>query len=159
MLKRLMAAAGLALTCSVAVAQDATIDLEQGLACADFALRIEIWGNPHRVYRECFDKNGNLVRLLEAGKGSDLVFTNLTTWSTYSLKANGSVGHTRMLPDGSQQWSVEGHYVLVWFPTDQPPGPWTRQFIGRATFMVDSDGTFSNLKATGKQVDICSALS
>ena len=159
MIKQIMAAAGLVLTCSVAVAQDATIDLPQGLACDGFALRIEIWGNPHRVYREFLDKNGNVVRFIDAGRGNELVFTNLTTGSTYALKANGSVSQTRVNPDGSQQWSIEGHYVLIWFPTDNPPGPWTRQFIGRATFSVDSSGTFNNLNATGRQVDICAALS
>lgn len=159
MLKRLVTVAGLALTCTAAIAQDATIDLPQGLACADFPLRIEIWGNPNRVYREFLDRSGNLVRWLEAGRSNGLAFTNLTTGSTYSLHEKGSVAQVQVLPDGSQRWSVEGHNVLVWFPTDQPPGPWTMQFIGRATFSVDSSGTFSDLKSMGRQVDICAALS
>lgn len=159
MFMRFMAAAGLALSCSATFAQDATIELPQGLACADFPMRVEIWGNPQRVYREFFDKNGNLVRFIDAGKGSDLVFTNLTTGSTYSLKANGSTSQTRVKPDGSQLWSIEGHYVLLWFPTDQPPGPWTKLFVGRATYAVDSNGMFSDLKSTGREVDICAALS
>ena len=59
-------------------ADDVTFDLPAGLACADFDLRVEIWGG-NQVYKEFVDKNGNLVRILSAGKGSRLLFTNLST--------------------------------------------------------------------------------
>lgn len=85
------------------------------------------------------------------------MYTIEATGSTYFLKANGSDDHIRVQPGGSQQWSIEGHYVRLRFPTDQPAGPWTTQCIGRATFSVDSSNTFSNLKSVGRQVGICAA--
>jgi hypothetical protein len=49
---------------------DQVIDLSAGVACAGFDLRIEIWNNPNRVFKEFEDKNGNVVRMLTAGKGA-----------------------------------------------------------------------------------------
>jgi hypothetical protein len=82
------------------------IDLEAGLACAGFELRIEIWNNPNRVFKEFKDKNGNVVRMLTAGKGNTLAFTNLLTNEKLSLKPNGAVEHIALNPDGSQTWVI-----------------------------------------------------
>src|SRR5574341_2247377 len=71
---------------------DSTIDFSAGIACA-FGLRVEIWGNPHRVSRVFTDKNGNVVRMLTAGKGNTLVFTNLSNGEKLSLRPNGAVEH------------------------------------------------------------------
>ena len=51
-----------------AAAADFVIDFPAGQACQNFDLRAEITQNPHRVFKEFYDKNGYLVRVLTAGK-------------------------------------------------------------------------------------------
>lgn len=140
-------------------AADVVIDLPAGLACAGFDLRIEITGNPNRVSREFTDKSGNVVRLLTAGKGSSLSFTNLSTGSTLALRPNGAVEHIALLSDGSQQWTTTGHNVLILFPTDVPAGPSTTLYIGRVSFTVDTTGVFTLGRTAGRSADLCAALS
>src|SRR6266446_1640766 len=82
---------------------DTVIDLPAGQACKDFDLHVEIRGGV-QVVKEFMDKSGNLVRMLLAGKGSELTFTNLQTGATLTLKPNGSVTHITFNPDGSSTW-------------------------------------------------------
>ena len=103
-------------------ADSITIALPAGYACPDFDLTIEIFPNDHRVMKEWTDQNGYPVRMLEAGIGADLDFINEYTGATFSIKANGSVSHTTIHPDDSLSVSVEGHNVLILFPTDLPAG-------------------------------------
>src|SRR5438094_1171934 len=63
---------------------DQVFELPAGLACNDFDLRVEVRGV--QVVKEFTDKNGNVVRTLSAGKGSALLFMNLSTDATFSLK-------------------------------------------------------------------------
>jgi len=134
------------------------IDLPAGLACAGFDLRVEIWANPNRVFKEFKDKNGNVVRMLTAGKGNTLAFTNLLSNKKLWLKPNGAVEHITLNPDGSQKWVVTGHNVLILFPTDVPAGPSTTQYVGRVVFTVDTSGVFTLQSVSGKSTDICAAL-
>jgi hypothetical protein len=138
---------------------DQVIVLPAGVACADFDLQIEIWNNPNRVFKEFKDKNGNVVRMLTAGKGNTLAFTNLLSNKKLWLKPNGAVEHITLNPDGSQKWVVTGHNVLILFPTDVPAGPSTTQYVGRVVFTVDTSGVFTLLSVSGKSTDICAALS
>ena len=140
-------------------AADLVIDLPAGLACASFDLRIEIVGNPTRVSREFTDKKGNVVRMLTAGKGNALSFSNLSTGATLALKPNGSVERIAFLADGSQEWTTTGHNVLILFPTDVPAGPSTTLYLGRVSFTVDTSGVFTLGETSGKSTDICAALS
>lgn len=140
-------------------AADVVVDLPAGLACAGFDLRVEIVGNPNRVSREFTDRNGNVVRMLTAGKGNTLTFTNMQTGASLSLRPNGSVEHIAVLPDGSQAWKTTGHNVLILFPTDVPAGPSTTLYIGQVNFTVDTGGTFNLGKTTGRSTDLCAALS
>lgn len=135
--------------------------LPAGYACPDFDLTVEMFPNDHRVMKEWTDQYGNPVRMLEAGIGADLNFINEYTGATFSIKANGSVSHTTIHPDDSQSVSVEGHYVLIFFPSDLPVGigPSTKQYIGRAQYTVDMYGTWTLLSFKGRTVDICAALS
>jgi hypothetical protein len=143
---------------SPASAADSTvIDLPAGFAC-DFALRVEISGSSN-VVKEFVDKNGNVVRMLTAGKGSALSFTNLSTGATFSLKANGAVSHTTFNPDGSITVAITGHNVLILFPTDVPAGPSTTLHVGRVVFTVDSSGVFTVQQVSGQTTDICAVLS
>jgi hypothetical protein len=141
-----------------AIAADPTvIDLPAGTAC-DFDLRVEISGGSN-VMKEFVDKNGNVVRMLTAGKGSALSFTNLSTGATFSLKANGAVSHTTFNPDGSSTVAITGHNVLILFPTDVPAGPSTTLHVGRVVFTVDTSGVFTVQQVSGQTTDICAVLS
>jgi len=133
------------------------IDLPAGVACS-FPLRVEIWNNTNRVFKEFTDKNGNVVRILTAGKGNTLAFTNLLTGETVQLKANGAVEHITLNADGSQTWEVTGHNVLILFPTDVPAGPSTTLYVGRVVFTVDTSGTFTLQSTSGTATDICAEL-
>jgi hypothetical protein len=159
MVRTLVGATALAFAAGTACAQDVTLDLPAGLACAGFDLRVEIWSNLQRVVREFHDKNGNVVRTLTAGKGDRLSFTNLATSSKISLRPNGSVDHTALQPDGSATTTITGHNVLILFPTDIPTGPSTTLFVGRVVFTVDPSGVFTVKSTSGKSTDICAALS
>jgi hypothetical protein len=136
---------------------DAVIDLPAGTAC-DFPLRVEIWNNANRVFRVFPDRDGNVVRILTAGKGSTLAFTNLLTGEQTVLHANGAVEHVALNPDGSQTWVVTGHNVLILFPTDVPAGPSTTLYVGRLVFTVGTNGVFTLQSATGTATDICAPL-
>ena len=136
---------------------DAVFVLPAGVACNDFDLRVEIRGI--QVVKEFTDKNGNIVRTLSAGKGSALLFTNLSTDATVSLKANGSVTHTTFNPDGSSTVALTGHNVLILFPTDVPAGPSTTLHVGRVVYTVDTSQVFTVQQVSGKTTDICAALS
>jgi hypothetical protein len=137
---------------------DAVVEFPAGVACQDFDLRVEIRGG-NQVMKEFTDQNGNVVRTLAAGKGSALVFMNLSTDATFSLKANGSVTHTTFNPDGSSTVALTGHNVLILFPTDVPAGPSTTLHEGRVVYTVDTSGAFTVQQVSGKTTDICAVLS
>ena len=65
--------------------------LPAGQACEAFTSGPNITPNPHRVFKEFGDAEGNLVRTIEAGNGVELLFTNVDTGKTVTLKDNGSV--------------------------------------------------------------------
>lgn len=138
---------------------DQAIDLPPGQACSGFELLVEIWGNPNRVFKEFKDSNGNPMRLLTAGKGNTLVFTNLQNGKKFFPKPNGSVEHITLNPDGSQTWATTGHNVLILFPTDVPMGPSTKQYVGRLVFTIDPKGITKLQSVSGNSTDICAELS
>jgi hypothetical protein len=138
----------------------ADLELPAGVAC-DFALNVDILGG-NQVMKEFTDKNGNVVRRLSAGKGSELFFVNVETGATLSLTTGGSVRHTTVHPVGSE--TVEtvtdtGHTVLIFLPTDVPAGPSTTLYLGRVVYTVDKDGNATLQEVHGKTTDICAALS
>lgn len=139
-------------------AADFSITLPAGLAC-EFDLTVNIDFNDNRVFKEFTDKDGQVVRMISAGKGDDLEFVNTETGATYSIAGNGSVTKTTINHDGSTTNSATGHNVIILFPTDQPPGPTTTQYIGRVVYTIDTNDVFTLQKVSGRQVDICAALS
>jgi hypothetical protein len=144
---------------STAIADpDLVIDLPAGLACANFDLRIEVTANPNRVYREFYDKSGNLVRYISAGKGNDLTVMNLSSGARLTLKANGSVEKTRFNPDGTTTSTATGHNLIIFFPTDNPPGPSTTLYVGRVVWTVDTSGVWTLMSTAGDSTDICAEL-
>jgi hypothetical protein len=151
-------AAVLGLTSTVATAQpaDFVTSFPAGVAC-DFELGLEGSGaNFHS--REFFDKNGNLVRLLTAGKGFALTFTNDVTGATFSTKSNGTVQHFTYNPDGSSTVVSTGHIVLILYPTDVPAGPSTTLYVGRMVITDDGFTNFVLVEHSGTATDICAAL-
>jgi hypothetical protein len=149
---------GVAASAAAEEPPDSVLDLDAGVGC-DFALHVEIRGGT-QVFREFTDKNGQVVRILLAGKGSALLFENASdpTAPSLSLKANGSVAHITVNPDGSSTWTTTGHNVLILFPTDIPAGPSTTLQVGRLVFTVDSTGVFTVRERSGKTTDICAQL-
>lgn len=129
-----------------------------GGAC-DFELTIEITPSDHYVVKEWTDEIGNPVRMLTAGRGADLEFTNEETDATLSLMGNGSVSHTTLNLDRSSTVSATGHNVLILFPSDFPAGPSTKQYVGRVVYTVDELGTWTLQDVRGRTTDICAALS
>ena len=142
------------------VAEQFYIVLPQGQACAEFGITIDITTPDHRVERTFYDKNGNAVRYLSAGKGNKLVFANSATGFTLTVKTGGSVEQKTPNPDGTETWVTTGHELVVLFPTDTPPGPATTLYIGRLVFTLDpTTFTFLGIRSfTGKSIDICAAL-
>jgi hypothetical protein len=134
--------------------------LPPGTAC-DF--RLSIVSNGDRVDKIFVDKNGERVRLIQAGRGWELTFTNADTHSALTLKPNGSVYQEKTNPDGSLTVTATGHNVIIFFPSDVPAGPSTIQYVGRIVYTVLYPGTanqvFTLQQVSGKQVDICAALS
>jgi hypothetical protein len=109
--------------------------------------------------KEFTDQNGNVVRVLSAGKGSKLTFINLSTGATLSLKTGGSVNQFTFNPDGSQTVTGTGHNVIIFFPTDVPAGPSTILYQGRIVYTVDLNNVGTVQEVSGEETDICAALS
>ena len=136
------------------------IELPPGQACTEFGITIDITGPDHRVMRTFFDKNGNPVRSLNAGKGNQFLFTNSATGFTLTVKTGGSVEHITPNANGTETWITSGHELVVLFPTDTPPGPATTLYIGRLIFTLEPTSfTFLGIRSfTGRSIDICAAL-
>lgn len=153
----LAVAVALALPAAAARAQEHDLEFPAGEACS-FALGIDVGGSGKRVERDFHDAEGNLVRSLSAGVGSQLTFTNLASGETLALRANGAVTRTVVNADGSQTVTTTGHNVLILFPTDVPAGPSTTLYVGRVVYTVDADAVFTLQSTSGRETDICAAL-
>jgi hypothetical protein len=99
------------------------------------------------------DQNGQVVRLLSAGKGFDLTFTNLNSGESIAFPSNGSVERS----DGTTFQNL-GHNVLILFPTDVPQGPSTTLYTGQLVYTVDASGVFTVQRTSGQTTDICALL-
>jgi len=138
--------AGVALLCTLptwtAHAADQTCVLPEGFACPDFPLRIAITNNPNRVVKEFTDGDGNVIRIIEAGKANDFSLTNVETEKTIYFKGRGSAAKTTVNADGTTTVENNGHTGVVLFPTDVAlPGgtvPSTNLYIGRVVYTIDA---------------------
>ena len=162
--KRMSVAAAVVSTAALAVSVDAAVaapfhlEFPEGAACT-FLLAVDGVGGDKRVDRTFVDANGNRVRTLSAGVGSQLTFTNLSNDATTALRANGAVTQTVFNADGSQTVTLTGHNVLILFPSDVPAGPSTTLYVGRVVYTVDRAGVFTVVSTSGMATDICTALS
>jgi hypothetical protein len=100
-------------------------------------------------------KNG---RVISAGKGFTLTFTNEATGKTVTIRSSGSVQKTTTHPDGSSTVEITGGNVLILFPSDVPAGPSTKQYVGRVVYTVDANGVFTVQSTSGTQRDVCAEL-
>jgi len=136
---------------------DWVVTFPADLACAGFDLQIEGW-NGKRHDRQFTDKNGTL-RVISAGTGAALRYTNVQSGATFSTKSSGAVDHTIFNLDGSQTKTLTGHNVVFMFPTDTPPGPSTTLYAGRVVLTIDPSFNFTVEAESGKTTDICAAVS
>ncbi|WP_243073805.1 hypothetical protein [Microbacterium sp. SS28] len=139
-----------------AIAADFDFVLPAGAACT-FELHVTGTGGS-AITREFTDADGNIVRTLTAGRGSDLTFENVSTGATIPLKGNGSVTSATINPVGPATVRSTGHNVILMFPTDVPAGPSTTLYIGRVTYQVDAQNTFTITGSSGRTRDICAEL-
>jgi hypothetical protein len=151
-----VAAAGMIIAGAASASAAEPIVLPSGIGCA-FELRIDVSGGKQQ-YREFTDQNGNVVRTISAGRGTDLVFTNAENGKSISLRSNGSVSRTRVNPNGSTSTVATGHNVLILFPSDVPAGPTTTLYVGQVSWDVDSAGVFTLTGHAGQTTDICAAI-
>lgn len=150
-------AAGLAPAAAVVAQPVTTVDFAAGIACPTFDLRLQFTG--FTEFRAFVDRAGNLVRLLNAGKDLTYEFINLQTGKHLTVPGRGTSWTITFNPDGTQRWEQSGHNVLFFFPTDVPPGPSTRVYIGRVVYDFDGPTQFSRVhQVSGRQIDICAAL-
>jgi hypothetical protein len=140
-------------------------DLPAGIACPDFALRLEQSGGNLHV-KEFTDRNGNPVKAIQAGKGFLLTFTNLgpdvdnpVVGKSISIRTDGSVSKTTNNPDGTVTVTATGHNGFIIFPTDVPAGPATIVYTGRVVFNVDpATQVFTLVSESGRKRDVCAEL-
>ena len=155
--------AALTLTAAESAVADEPLILPAGLACPDFNLGISSsGGNLHT--KEFLDRDGNVVRIITAGKGVLLTYTNYgpdpanpVAGTSVTIRTDGSVSNTT-ITDGTQTVTATGHNGLVLFSTDIPAGPTTTQYIGRIVYTIDPNGVFTLLSTSGSQRDICAEL-
>jgi hypothetical protein len=137
------------------------ITVPAGLGCPNFDLRITVDEGVNRVFKEFHDRNGNLVRVISAGRGATETLTNVLTDTSVTFKTGGSVSRTTPNPDGTYTLTLTGHNIVIVFPTDEPPGPRSTLYLGRVVFTISDpvSNTILGIQQTsGKQVDICAIL-
>lgn len=157
-----LAAAALVAPAQPALADDAII-LPVGVGCADFNLRVS-WTGGKLHTKEFFDKDGNIVRILTAGKGVLLTYTNYGTENpvageSITFRTDGSVTSVKVNPDGTLTYTATGHNGIVMYPSDVPAGPSATQYVGRIVFTVDpATGVFTLVSTQATAVDVCAEL-
>ncbi|HEX9227216.1 MAG TPA: hypothetical protein VF885_11265 [Arthrobacter sp.] len=136
---------------------DIFYELDAGLGCS-FPLTVS-GTDSKRHTKEFLDENGLTVRIIEAGKGFNLTYTNETTLQSIYFAGNGSVTQTRIDTETNiSTVTATGNNGLILFPTDIPEGPTAVQYVGRIVYTVDAAGIFTLQSTSGTSVDICAAL-
>jgi hypothetical protein len=153
----LAAALGFALAIAVpgaaAAAPSHALEFAAGEACT-FSLAIDVDAAGKRVTQE---HNGVMV---STGTGGALTFINLATGESVSFRSNGAVQIAEPAGGGRTTLTLDGHNVVILFPSDTTAGPSTTLHIGRVVIsVVDRTGNFTVLSSSGTTVDICAALS
>ncbi|KRE71765.1 hypothetical protein [Arthrobacter sp. Soil762] len=158
-----LAAAALVTPAQPALADDVSFILPAGIGC-EFNLGVS-WTGGNLHTEEFTDKNGEVVRILTAGKGVLLTYTNYGTkkkpvaGESITIRTDGSVTEIVVNPDGTLTYTATGHNGLVMYPSDVPAGPSTIHYIGRIVFTVDPvTGVFTLVSTSGSALDVCAEL-
>jgi hypothetical protein len=141
-------------TAGVAAAD--TVSLPAGLGC-EFPLTVTFEGQ--NVTTHEFSTNDGTVKILLAGKGNNLTFTNAETGESLFFKSLGYRETTVRNPDGSGTTTSSGTQGIILFPTDSPAGPSTTVIEGRLVYDFTASGVFTVESVSGNVTDICAALS
>jgi hypothetical protein len=96
---------------------------------------------------------------LLAGDSGNTVFTNLNTQQSFTLQSRGGTFSEVANNDGTTNTTLTltGHFVVVWYPTDQPSQTMTL-YKGRAEVLRTAQGDILQ-RAVGTQTDICALIS
>jgi hypothetical protein len=133
-----------------------TIPLPAGLGC-EFPLTVTFEGQD--VTRHEFTTDDGTTKILLAGKGNDLTFTNADTGESLFFESRGYRETTVTNPDGSGTTTSSGTVGLILFPTDSPAGPSTILIEGRLVYDFTATADFTVKSVSGHVTDICAALS
>jgi hypothetical protein len=131
--------------------------LPAGTGCPGFDLNVS-WSGGNAHTKEFRDRNGDVVRIITAGKGFDITYTNVGSGEFVVVRTPGSVSKEVVNPDGTRTVTATGHNGLILFPSDVPAGPSTTHYTGRIVYTVDSDGVFTLVSTAGQERDICAEL-
>lgn len=137
---------------------DESYEFPAGQACSNFGLRLDIWQGA-AAPRQVKDRNG-VIRAVLAGGGAAFRTTNLLTGKSTTVSAGGaSQMVTTYTADGTQKLTLSGHFLLIWFPTDIPAGPWTSAYTGKLVMTLSPDFVGRLVSLNGAARDICTELS
>lgn len=137
---------------------DYAIEFAAGWACSNFALKVEGWSGKGQ-YRELKDKNGYL-RVAFAGTGDAWRLTNMLSGKSMSTMNNGASALLQTYQaDGSMKNEIRGHALVIWYPTDLPPGPSASLVSGHVSYLLSAGGQGSMGLMQGNITDVCTALS
>ncbi|WP_298586769.1 hypothetical protein [uncultured Kocuria sp.] len=131
-------------------------ELPENTACT-FPLGVSATGGKLHT-KTWYDEKGDPVRSITAGRGDVVTYTNLDTGAFLSLKTGGNVERKTYHPDGSQTVTMTGQGGLIFFPSDEPPGPSTTHYFGRVVYTIGTDGVWTLVSTSGRERDICAEL-
>jgi hypothetical protein len=153
-------ALALSLVAPTAAASPPDVVFEAGQVCAFAVGMSETMVGP-RIQHVRTDADGNVIREMVTGRGGNGTFQNMDTGATYSFPAYAPGSNLAAFPraDGSMRLVATGGWALFMFPTDIPPGPSLTVVLGRMVIDVSATGVFTLVSITGRQVDVCAALS
>jgi hypothetical protein len=136
-------------------ANAATIPLPAGVGC-EFPLTVTFEGQNVTMHQ--FATDDGTAKVLLAGRGNNLTFTNVESGESLFFKSLGYRETTVRNPDGSGTTTSSGTVGLILFPTDSPAGPSTILIKGRLVYDFTADSTFTVRSVSGNVTDICAAL-
>ena len=131
-------------------------DVPPGEAC-DFGINVDVAPGHGANFRLFTDKNGDFVRVLITGTLPTLTFSSPDNGTSYTVVSKGTHQQYKANGDGTTTFSGAGHNVISYFSTDEPASE-TILYIGHIEILIDENGIFHLVKATGKQIDICALL-
>ncbi|HEX5829183.1 MAG TPA: hypothetical protein VFY23_16775 [Candidatus Limnocylindrales bacterium] len=141
-----------------AAAADDPFVFPAGMAC-EFALGYSGTDAMPNVSRTFYGDDETMAWSLDTGRGGTATLYNMDTDAMLTIGTTGARARTVYHPDGSSTSELTGGWILIMFPTDDPAGPDTTQVLGRITYDTSAGGVTTLKSVSGRQLDICAALS